>query len=99
MVGFMYTLISIVIGSYQEFAFENSMNRRLYTQDKESFKRVYYSAARYEQELEEVILNRKPLEFTYWEYISSSCLSLCCCCGVKSRPWYKTRMKRVEMHE
>ena len=96
----MYALISIVIGSYQEFAFENSMNRRLYTQDKENFKRVYYSEARYEQELEEVILNRKPLEFTYGEYISSAFLSsLCCCCGVKDRQWYKKRMRRVEMHK
>ena len=88
MAGFIYALIALFIGSYQEFAFENSMNRSLYTQDKEKFERTYYPEDEYEKELEEVILNRKPLQFTYWEYISTYWLAYCCCCGIKKRPWY-----------
>ena len=61
MAGFIYALIALCIGNYQDFAFENSLHRRLYTQDKENFKREYYSEAEYEKELEEVILSRKPL--------------------------------------
>ena len=47
MAGFIYSLIYLAIGSYQEFSFESSMHKRLYTQDKEKFKRVYYSEQEY----------------------------------------------------
>ena len=47
MAGFVYALIAFVIGSYQEFAFENSMNRSLYTQDKDKFERTYYPEDEY----------------------------------------------------
>ena len=58
MAGFIYALIGLLIGSYQDFAFENTLHSKLYTQDKKSYNRVYYGEGEYEKELEEVILNR-----------------------------------------
>lgn len=88
MFGFIYAIIYIFTISYQTFSFENALLKRLYTQDKEDFERVYYSAEQYQKELEEVILSRKPLVFTYWEYWSTFYLALCCCCGIRQKPWY-----------
>ena len=99
MAGFIYALISLMIGSYQVFSFENGMHSKLYTQDKENFRRVYYPEDQYQKELEDVILGRKPLEFSYMEYISTYYLAFCCCCGIKDRDWYKKRKQRVDMYE
>ena len=45
MAVFIYAIISLVIGSYQAFSFQNGMQGKLYTQDKETFERVYYEGA------------------------------------------------------
>lgn len=36
MTAFLYALISIVIGTYQGFSFENALNTKLYTQNKKA---------------------------------------------------------------
>ena len=48
MAVFIYAIISLVIGSYQAFSFQNGMQGKLYTQDKENFERVYYEGAMYQ---------------------------------------------------
>ena len=75
------------------------MQSKLYTQDKDNFERVYYENAMYQQELEDVILGRKPLEFSYCEYIGTFYLAFCCCCGIKDRSWYKKRKQRVDIYK
>lgn len=89
MAGFIYAITQILIGTYQNFAFENSLLKRLYTLDKGNLKRGEYSTAESEKELEEAILSRAPFIYSYWEYWSTRTIELCCCCCVKNRPCFR----------
>ena len=102
MAGFLYAMAGMCISNYQNFAYENALHKRLYTQSKRKRnsgkKRTILEdekgdggsddddenkrAQKIEQELEENILNREPLYFSYGEYCTTRLLKmLCCCCS------------------
>ena len=99
--GFIYGLIYLVIGSYEEFAYESAIRRRIYTQNKKKTHQrgsMVYENGEYQGELEDTILNRKSFEYFYSEYLATSCMLACCCC-FRSRECYKRRKVRNDIFE
>ena len=99
--GFMYGVIYLAIGGFQEFAYENKLYRHLYTQSKKrSIKSSLYAKDDYETELEDTIMNRKQLDFHYFEHCLSKCMIIWCCCScVKVMDCYKRRKIRKDLLE
>ena len=99
--GVMYGLIQLVIGGFEEFAYESSLRRRLYTQNKKPPRSdQVYEKDEYEQEVADTILNRRQLEYYYWEHLLTSCMLFCCwCSSVQSKDWYKRHKLRNELFE
>ena len=99
--GFMYGAIYLVIGGFQDFAYETKLYRQLYTQNKKARSRgSAYGEDDYEQELEDTIMNRKQLDFHYFEHcLTRYMLVWCCCSCVKAMDCYKRRKIRKDLLE
>lgn len=95
--GIIWQIINFLIGGYQDFKFEMSLMRSLYTRDKKRRKENQIEED-HEMEIKAQILNRKPHHFTFVERLNTKLISTFCCCFYPLK-CYKDRHKREVAHD
>ena len=91
-----WSILSFCLTDYQAFAFDKSLLKRLYTEDKTAVEEEEND----ERELVSRVVNRKPFSYSYCEYIKVKLLKFCCCCRCcKQTICYDKKVKRFESFE
>lgn len=92
-----WVIIQFFVSSFQNFAYQASLTRKLYTRD---VKKKKLARVEEENDIKEIgsrIGIRKQDIFHYVEFIYTKLVSSCCCC-LKRTEWYQYRKLRAEAH-